>query len=74
MSITLTATSVTVTPSSYNRVDVELEMDDESEVLDEIGIRTAIAHYGDDDLLDEIGVEYVKQYFNLIEKSEDDGE
>jgi hypothetical protein len=60
------AESVEVKPNYSNSVTVEVEIRNIDDILDDILI-TDIVKNCRDELLDEIGVAYIKEYFGLTE-------
>lgn len=67
MEIRFDATSVEITPSGGTNVDVIAQTKYENEILDCIPIDRVIQHYNIGDILNEIGVNEVKDHFGLIE-------
>lgn len=71
MEIRFSAERIEITPETYNRIGVIAETDYEGEILERIGMEKAIDHFDKDQILDQIGVDYVKEHFGLIDEPED---
>jgi hypothetical protein len=71
MEIRFSAEKVEITPETYNRIGVIVETEFEGEILEKIGMEKAIDHFDKNKILDEIGVDYVKEHFGLIDEPED---
>lgn len=70
--INLKATSVfTETSSTQKELYVEIENVDETEILNCFSIQDVIDHFGEDEILDKIGADRVKEYFNLKDSEEE---
>ena len=67
MNITIKGNNVTVSSTSGNMVSVEIDGIDIDEVIGEFTIKQIVNSVDVDDLLDEIGIDAVKDYFNLID-------
>jgi hypothetical protein len=70
MNLSLSCKSVNVESNNYYKVDVEINDVEISDILDQIEIDDAIRHYDEDKVLEEIGIERVKEYFSLVEPGE----
>ena len=71
MEIRFSADRIEINPETYNRVGVIANTEFEGEILDSIGQSRAIEHFDRDKILDEIGVDYIKEHFGLKDQDED---
>lgn len=71
MELNLSARSIQINPSSGNRVDVILDTYHEEEALEHYSLEKVMDYFDKDKMLDAIGVDYVKEYFGLIEDTEE---
>lgn len=69
--LVLTCSAAEVRPLNYKKVEVRIEDIGVAEILGHISLSDAIDHYGDNTLLNEIGIDRVKEYFNLQDSKED---
>jgi hypothetical protein len=67
MNVTIQTTSATITPS-HKMVDVELNDIEPKDLLDHVSVTDVIRHFDERTLLNEIGIDAVKDYFDLIER------
>jgi len=68
MNIILSAKEARVEPNYNKTLTVIIDGVDKDEVMDSITVDDFIKHFGIDKVLDEIGEEECKDYFNLTEK------
>lgn len=64
---------VEMTPDTARKMNIVVDVDDVAkEVIDNLDAETIVQLFGDkESLLDEIGIEFVKDYFDLKEIEED---
>jgi hypothetical protein len=60
---------VNVTPSSFE-IDVEITNADIEEIVDQLSAKDMVKWGDVGDMLDAIGIDEVKEHFNLIEKED----
>ncbi len=60
------AKTVNTSWSYQNYVEVELEIEEANNwVLDNFSIEEVLKHFDKDEILEEIGIDYIKEYFDL---------
>jgi hypothetical protein len=70
MELTVSVTEVKISPENVYKMEVQFNTpDDGEELLSQFTPEKIVSTVGKDELLDEIGEEYVKEYFGL--KSEE---
>lgn len=58
-----------VSVAAHNHTFVIVSLDSNaSDLANALGVKDAVAHLDNEEILDEIGVEYVKNYFGLVEE------
>jgi len=62
--------NVAIVAKTYKTVAVEIEYADMENVLDNFTLKQIVDNYGTGVLLDQIGIEECKRYFDLVEDSE----
>jgi hypothetical protein len=67
---TFGVSKISIEPWGQSEMRIEIEVDNPDEILEEIG-ETDIIYRRESALLDEIGIEEVKKYFDLVEKPEE---
>jgi hypothetical protein len=70
MDVTLNVKTVKSTGTNYRSTEVELEGVEKSELMDNLTIQDFIDHFGDDKILDTLGEDRCKDYFDLINNDE----
>jgi len=65
----LNVTEVKVTPTGYKSIEINFDADS-NDVMSLISIEEFIKYFGSQDILNEIGVDEVKEHFELIEKED----
>jgi len=72
MDLTLVCQNAQIEPQSSSSVRITLEDADADDILDQIDVKDAVAHYTDETLLDIIGEEAARQYFKIEEDEEEE--
>lgn len=67
MDISITCTSVKSEPNTRHMVSVDIDGVDESDLVELLDVDVIVKHKGVEALLDEIGIDNVKNYFGLTE-------
>lgn len=70
MDLTLTVESVNTSGTGRGKVRIEIGGAEREEILNAIPLEDIVYHFDDDKILDHIGVDRVKEYFDLKEVSE----
>ena len=70
MRLSISADSISVTPGGSRRVDLDIDGVEERDLANAITIKDFLATVDITEVLDEIGVAEVKNYFNLTEIEE----
>lgn len=68
ISFDLNCTNVAISPNGNTSVNLFMEGVDKEDLFDNIDIDDTISHYGYKKILDEIGEEEVRKYFNIPEE------
>lgn len=72
MDITLDAKTASINTGYFrNEITIELSGVSESEVLEQFKISDIVNSIGKNEILDEIGIDWVKNYFDLVEAPEE---
>jgi len=71
MNLEFNAKEARILAGGYKLIEVIAEGVTLSEVLDQVKIEDVIRHYDDWNILDKIGIDRVKDYFDLTEITED---
>ena len=72
MDLEITAKSVTIDPDTYKGITVRVEYVDKHQVINHFSPSEIVEEMEDKDLLlDEIGIDYIKEYFGLTEEVQD---
>jgi len=73
--LTFDADRVDISPNgnpNYRRIEVSVTEADVDSILQQIGAQKAVQNFNEHDLLDYIGEQACKNYFDLINKPEDE--
>jgi len=60
---------VNVSPLNYHKVTVSADNANGTEILDHFKVSDILEHFADSAILDEIGIDRVKQYFDLTDNN-----
>ena len=58
---------VSLSPNTYRKITVNAINADVSEILDHFKVSDILDHFADSKILDEIGIDRVKEYFDLTD-------
>ncbi len=58
---------VKVSPLNYHKVIISADKANKREILDHFNVSDILDHFADSKLLDEIGIDRVKEYFDLTD-------
>lgn len=67
MNLSFSCKNVTISPNTGREMSIDIEVQYASDILREIDISDIVDHYDKDDLLEKIGVDAAKKYFDLID-------
>jgi hypothetical protein len=66
LNLSINAKSVTISGNNGRLVTIDAEGVEISDLLDHLEIADIVKHFSDDKIMDEIGVDRVQEYFDLI--------